>query len=175
MSQDPRSRSPSGDSPASFRILLVCTGNTCRSPMAEVILRRNLEDRGWSQVEVRSAGVGAFPGQPATEEAVQAAARRDLDLTEHRSTPLDPELVGWADLILTMTGSHLASVTWAGGGERSAVITAYAAGPEGAPEDALRGVSDPIGGGEEAYEETFQELEELLERVLDRLAPEVGG
>lgn len=173
MSQDPRPRG--GDFPASFRILLVCTGNTCRSPMAAVILRRKLKERGWPGVEVRSAGVGAFPGEPANEEAVRAAARRDLDLTEHRSTPLGPELVEWADLILTMTGSHLASVTWAGGGERSAVITAYAAGPEGAPEDALRGVSDPIGGGEEAYERTFQELEELLDRVLDRLASEAGG
>jgi protein arginine phosphatase len=154
-----------------YRILLVCTGNTCRSPMARVILESALARRGWSQVEVRSAGVGAYPGSPATGEAVRVAKRRGLDLSGHESTPLDEELVDWADLILTMSPSHLAPVAWAGGGERTAVITAFAHGGEGDPQAAGEGVLDPFGGTEPVYEATFLELEELAERVLDRLEP----
>lgn len=157
--------------PEPFRILLVCTGNTCRSPMGEALLRRALEARGWSHVEVRSAGVGAAPGARASAEAVRVAERHGLDLSDHRSTPLEGELMDWADLILTMSPSHLAAVTWAGGGEKSAVITAFAAGGEGDPEAVARGVVDPFGGDESVYQDTFRELEGLLERVLDRLGP----
>jgi protein-tyrosine-phosphatase len=157
--------------PESFRILLVCSGNTCRSPMAEVLLRRALENREWNQVDVRSAGVSAYPGASATDGALRAAKRHGLDLEDHRSTPLDPSLIEWADLILTMTPTHLAAVTWAGGGDRSALITAFAAGEEGDPETAARGVVDPFGGDDAEYEATFRELEELMERVLDRLGP----
>jgi protein-tyrosine-phosphatase len=162
---------PDRERPEPFRILLVCSGNTCRSPMAEVILRGALEARGWSQVEVRSAGVAAYPGAPATDEAVRAAERHDLDLSDHRSTPLDRDLMGWADLVLTMTPAHLAAVTWAGGGERSALITAFAGGEEGDPEDVAAGVADPFGGDDADYEATFRQLEELMVGVLDRLGP----
>jgi len=166
----PRTDSESRGEP--YRVLLVCTGNTCRSPMARVILESALARRGWSQVvEVRSAGVGAYPGSPATGEAVRVAKRRGLDLSGHESTPLDEELVEWADLILTMSPSHLAPVAWAGGGERAAVITAFARGGEGDPQAAGEGVLDPFGGAESVYEATFLELEELVEKVLDRLEP----
>jgi protein arginine phosphatase len=162
---------PGREVPEPFRILFVCSGNTCRSPMAEVLLRRALEARGWSQVEVRSAGVAADSGAPATDAAVRTAARHGLELTEHRSTPLDPPLMAWADLILTMTSAHLAAVTWAGGGGRSALITAFAAGEDGDPEQVAAGVADPFGGDDEEYEATFRELEELMEGVLTRLGP----
>jgi protein-tyrosine-phosphatase len=162
---------PGHEVPEPFRILLVCSGNTCRSPMAEVLLRRALEARGWRQVEVRSAGVAAYPGSPATEAAVRVTERHGLDLTEHRSTPLDPPLIAWADLILTMTPAHLAAVTWAGGGDRSALITAFAAGGGGEPNLVAAGVADPFGGDDEEYEATFRELEGLMEGVLDRLGP----
>jgi protein-tyrosine-phosphatase len=157
--------------PEPFRILLVCSGNTCRSPMAEVLLRRALEDRGWKQVEVRSAGVSAYPGAPATDGALRAAKRHGLDLDEHRSTPLDRSMIEWADLILTMTPTHLAAVTWAGGGEKSALITAFAAGENGDPATAAVGVVDPFGGDDGEYEATFRELEEMMAGVLDRLGP----
>jgi protein-tyrosine-phosphatase len=162
---------PGREVPEPFRILLVCSGNTCRSPMAEVLLRRALEARGWSPVDVRSAGVSAHPGAQATDAAVRTAERHGLDLTRHRSTPLDPPLIAWADLILTMTSAHLAAVTWAGGGDRSALITAFAAGEGGDPKKVAAGVADPFGGDAEEYEATFRELEELMEGVLDRLGP----
>lgn len=140
--------------------------------MAEVILEAALARRGRSDVEVRSAGVGAYPGAPAAPEAMRVAERHGLDLSGHRSTPLEPALVEWADLILTMSPSHLAPVAWAGGGEHATVITAFATDRTGEPGQAPGGVVDPIGGDEAVYEETFRELEDLLAAVLDRLEPE---
>lgn len=92
-----------------FRVLFVCTGNTCRSPMAEAIARTRAAERGWGTVEFRSAGVSAWPGSPASEAVIEAANRRGVEgLEGHRSTPVTEELLEWADLVLAMTPSHLA-------------------------------------------------------------------
>src|SRR5262245_53840738 len=112
----------------SFRLLFVCTGNTCRSPLSEVIARRELEQLGWSHVEVRSAGAFAKEGMPASEGALQSAARHGLDLTGHRTSTLSPELVDWADLILVMGPWHLERALELGGDERTALLAAFAEG-----------------------------------------------
>ena len=78
-----------------FRLLFVCTGNTCRSPMAAVIARREAAELGLQGFEVRSAGVGAFEGDRASGGAVRAAARNGLDLSQHGATQLTAELVEW--------------------------------------------------------------------------------
>ncbi|HSR40579.1 MAG TPA: hypothetical protein VLL48_00365, partial [Longimicrobiales bacterium] len=74
-----------------YRVLFVCTGNTCRSPMAEVIARRMVAEREWTEVEVTSAGVSTLTGLPASEGALQAAGARGLDLTDHESAQLTAE------------------------------------------------------------------------------------
>ena len=89
---------PSGEP---YRLLFVCTGNTCRSPMAEVIAHDLTASEPHRRLEVRSAGVGAFPGSPPSGGAVRTAARHGIDLTEHRATLLTRREVEWADLILT--------------------------------------------------------------------------
>jgi protein-tyrosine phosphatase len=95
-------------------ILVVCTGNICRSPMAEAFLRRALEDRlGDRSPRVRSAGVIGRPGVPAMEESVRAAAERGTDISKHVVTRLDARLIADADLIVTMAAEHRAEVVGA--------------------------------------------------------------
>jgi protein-tyrosine-phosphatase len=159
-------RAPDG-SPTTFNILFVCTGNTCRSPMAEGVAASELARRGWTHVAVASAGSSAEPGHPAAEHAVAAAARRGVDLRSHRSRPLTRDLVEWADLVLAMSPSHLDPVARLGGAERTSLLGDFAAGTRGG----WHAVPDPFGGDEATYEQTIEALESLIGHALDRLAP----
>lgn len=160
---------PAAESPSvtTFNLLFVCTGNTCRSPMAEAVARSELVRRGWSHVRVGSAGISAHPGDAASEHALRVAERRGLALGQHRSRSLSPELVDWADLVLGMSPSHLQVIARLGGAEKAALLGEFAAGEGGGGAT----VPDPFGGDEAAYESTIEELERLVGDALDRLAP----
>jgi protein-tyrosine-phosphatase len=149
-----------------YNLLFVCSGNTCRSPMAEAIARGLLRERGWAHVEVRSAGTGAVSGVAASPEAVDVAREHDLDLDTHASRPLTAELVKWADLVLAMAPSHMHAARELGGGEKVALVTDFVEGENGgAP------VVDPFGGDHDSYRQTFDQLEEAVIALLDRLEP----
>jgi protein-tyrosine phosphatase len=93
-------------------ILVVCTGNVCRSPIAAGVLRAELERRfGPIAPEVASAGIGAWERSPATPEAIDAAAERGFDISDHRGRQLARPLVDDADLVLAMAAEHRKAVT----------------------------------------------------------------
>ena len=90
-----------------MNVLFVCTGNTCRSPMAEAVLRQMARERGCESLSVRSAGLSALPGEPAADAARLVVRQHGATLENHASRPLTEDDVAWADRILTMTHSHL--------------------------------------------------------------------
>jgi protein arginine phosphatase len=152
------------------KILFVCTGNTCRSPMAEVLLDRALKERGVEGVTVGSAGTGAWDGAPVSEGAYLVALENGLDLSAHQARLLTRELVEQADLILTMSRQHRARVSDLAGEDKVVVLGEYAGQGGTSPE-----VRDPYGGELEGYRETFTQLDHLISGVVDRLVRERSG
>jgi protein-tyrosine-phosphatase len=149
-----------------MKILVVCTGNTCRSPLAEALLRTALG----SLASVSSAGTGAWEGAPATEGAYLVGLENGLDLSGHRARMLTRELVAGADLILTMSGHHAARVADLGGTGKVHLLGEFA-GRTGAGAE----VNDPFGGDLDEYRETYAELAELAAGVAARLTAERAG
>lgn len=88
-----------------MNILFVCTGNTCRSPMAEGIFKDMLKKNDIENINVSSAGISAFPGEHANEKSIRALKEKGIDIKEHRAKQLVDEINN-ADLILTMTKGH---------------------------------------------------------------------
>lgn len=142
-------------------ILLVCTGNTCRSPMAEGLLKKRLSDRlgivedglGDAGFRISSAGIAAMPGGAPSDEAVEIMQVSGIDIASHRSQMLNDRIVNEADLILTMTGSHRQMVVsqWPAVGNRVFVLG--------------RGegdIFDPIGMPQEYYEACAQQIDHHL-------------
>jgi protein-tyrosine phosphatase len=91
-------------------MLLVCTGNICRSPMAEGFVRHLLAERGVEDVGVESAGVAGWEGAGATEEAVQALDELGIDISEHHARRLTARMIEAADVIVAMAREHLDAV-----------------------------------------------------------------
>ena len=150
----------------SYNLLFVCTGNTCRSPMAAAIARSAIARRGWGHVEVGSAGVAAQPGSPASDHVAPVLAELGIHLGDHAARELSTELVEWADSILVMSPGHLSAVAAAGGADKAALITDFLEGDEGG-----RPVADPIGGDLDTYRVARDQLAHAIEAVLDRLEP----
>lgn len=147
-------------------VLFVCSGNTCRSPMAEALARRVLLDRlgvdeaGLEQrgIQVISAGTFAVPGLRATPQAVEAVREFGADLQKHRSRALSVELIHQSDHIFTMGRSHAASVT--------ALVPSAASKTETL--DPSGDIEDPIGGDVALYRSLARHLKTLVEQRVDQ-------
>jgi protein-tyrosine-phosphatase len=157
---------------APLRLLFVCSGNTCRSPMAEALARSLAPSSGVGDVEIRSAGTSALPGSPASGGARRAAHRHGLSLEGHSSSLLSPELVEWADVILAMAPSHVHAVQELGGTEKVVLLGAFAAGVEGEDWAGNLAVPDPFGGDDALYVETLEILHRYVIRAMKRMAGE---
>ncbi|MBI3467156.1 MAG: Sua5/YciO/YrdC/YwlC family protein [Planctomycetes bacterium] len=151
---------------SSLMILFVCTGNTCRSPMAERICRHLLAERLRCKVEelpdrgvmVVSAGTSGMMGGRAAREAVQVLSMSGIDLADHETRPLTAQLVRHADFLLVMTRAH-----------RQAILTEW---PEAAERTRLvchsgQDVADPIGGPAEEYQRCAAQIRAELEAWVD--------
>ncbi len=145
-----------------MHLLFVCTGNTCRSPIAEAIARRLVSDRSIADVTVASAGTSAWPDAPASDGALLVALEQGIDLGDHRARQLAAEIVSSADVILAMGPHHLDRAEALGGVGKSWLLTDFAG-------SAPRPVSDPFGGDLDVYRATFDELEREIAAVLDRI------
>lgn len=142
------------------RLLCVCTGNTCRSPMLAALLQTALARAGVSAV-VESAGTGAFDGDPASQGALAAMARRGIDIGTHRSRALiGLDLARYAH-IYAVSSRHAAFVRAQGVPPERITVVAADRG----------GIPDPWGGDDAVYEATARVLEDEAARLVSSLSP----
>ncbi len=141
-----------------MHITFICTGNTCRSPMAEGIARELIRKRyPDSRITVSSAGLSTFNGIPASQHSVDVCEEIGIDISAHRSQRLNPEIASDTDLFAVMTRSHAQILEQYGiPREKTAVL-----GGE---------ISDPFGGDEETYRGCRDEIREAVDQLLQNVA-----
>jgi len=150
-------------------ILVACTANICRSPMAAAIIRRRIAELGLEeQIAVFSAGVWAENGHGASPNAVATLAGRGMDLTGHRSRLLTPALLGEADLVLVMEEAHRRSLFYLAPQHLGKVYLLTEMSGRHAD------VADPYGGSAEEYARTMEELERLIDAGMPMILRRVG-
>jgi glycine hydroxymethyltransferase len=156
-------------------VLFVCTGNVCRSPMAEGIFRHAVQGRG--EYRVLSAGLGALDGQPPSAHAIQAVKELGIDIASQRSRMLSADLVNQADYIFGMTHSHVDTVMmlFPSAAEKTFLLREFDETLEHFEKD----ISDPIGGSYEVYLTCRDQIEQgmvsLLRFLEQEQAPTLAG
>ena len=145
------------------KILFVCSGNTCRSPLAEGIARKILSDRIKTPIVVSSAGSSALEGMPASQHAASVAQQHGIDLSSHRSRLLNTRAVREADLIVTMGRKHKKTVGVIDPEALSytVLMTDFC--------DEKGDVPDPIGGDRTDYERVYELINRCVEAMADQL------
>lgn len=147
-----------------MNILLVCTGNTCRSAMAGGLFEKALDDDGDGCIHVNTAGINVYVSTPASENAVKVMEEMDIDISDHMSKQVTKEDIEEADLVLVMTVSHRNILIDLYPQYSSKIYTfpEYAYGSDDE-------ITDPFGGDEEEYRECALQLKDAINAVYEKI------
>lgn len=135
-------------------IIFICTGNTCRSPMAEAMFREGLTEDEKEKYEIKSFGLAAFGGEPASDYAVAVMQQSNIDISGHRSTPLNRYALAEAELVVCMTEAH------------GNVLLQVGVPPERL---IIFDIPDPYKGTLEDYQRCAEKIKQELRKVYDRI------
>ena len=142
-----------------MKLLFVCTGNTCRSPMAMGLARKHFPP----EIQICSAGIHAWDGQRVSEQAVQALKKQEIDISSHRANKLTKDMLASADYVFTMTVAQAQSLKQAYPEYKEKIYTL------GVWVGSGKEVPDPIGGSFEIYCSCAQELEQMIKAAAKQL------
>lgn len=163
-----------------MHILFVCTGNTCRSPMAENLMRSLVQQKqlDWS---VASAGLFVEPGAPMAALAQESLSGLGVEAADHRAQPVTQALMDEADIVLTMTASHAEQLRrqYPSAAKKIYPFAHFAVGDSPLEQDEALTIGydipDPFGGSKDTYERCAKHLQGLVERAANRLLQENEG
>ncbi len=142
-----------------MNIIFVCTGNTCRSPMAEGYFKSLCEKSNNKNIVVLSAGTFSNPNSLPSLQSIQIMESYDIDIKNYRSSQISIDLINKADLIITMTEGHKAQILLnsTGSKEKTHLLLEYV--------DKQKDVADPFGGSFDTYKMCFREMKEALDNL----------
>ena len=149
-----------------MKVLFVCTGNSCRSPMAAALFQKMAKNQGLD-VEVKSCGTATLPGLSASKPAIEVLRREGIDISAHKAVPVNSELINWADVILVMEEKHKEQIIEKFPQVQGKVhlLTEFA-------NQEKKDIIDPIGKPSEVYEGVVLDLKYYLGEIIRRLKDE---